>query len=132
MRRVAIRQPSGAPTATLRGSARFLAEAGLEDARIKLEKDGTFPPLADPAQTLFTYSESLTDIAGTTELGRYSVTVDISRRAQNGIIAIRSEGSLSQSPSYRRVLYAELDLSGDLSTNPNYFRYLHIEDRGGQ
>jgi Tfp pilus assembly protein PilX len=117
--------------AQLSVAARAIAEAGLEDARGKLEKDLDFPPDADPEQKIFTYSEALTDITNSTELGRYAVTVDYTNKDKNGIIAVTSVGTLSDQSNARRILYMELDVSDDFFTNPNYFRVVQFEDRGG-
>lgn len=117
--------------AQLAAMARGLAEAGLEDARGKLEKDLLFPPPADPDQQVFTYSEPVTDIGGVTVVGTYSVTIDLRHRQQNELIAITSVGSAGQERPIQRVIYAELDISGDLVSNPKFFRFVHLEDRGG-
>jgi type II secretory pathway pseudopilin PulG len=117
--------------AQLSVAARAIAEAGLEDARGKLEKDLDFPPDADPDQKIFTYTEVLTDITDTREIGQYAVTVDFTNRTKNGIISITSVGTLAGDTNARRILYAELDVSDDLATNPNFFRYAQFEDRGG-
>ncbi len=117
--------------AQLSVAARAIAESGLEDARAKLEKDVDFPPQADPTQQSFTYSEDLTDITNTDPVGQYTVTIDLSKKEKNGIIAITSVGRLSKDTQIQRVLYAEIDSSGDLATNPKFYRYIHFEDRGG-
>ena len=110
--------------------ARALAEAGLEDARVKLEKDPNFPPPADPNQPVFTYSEQVTNITNTENIGQYSVSIDVSKRESNEIIAVTSIGSVGDNANTQRVLYAELDLSGDLGSNSHFFRFVHFEDRG--
>jgi Tfp pilus assembly protein PilV len=112
-------------------AARAVAEAGLEDARGKLEKDLDFPPAADPDQKIFTYSEPLTDITGTREVGQYTITIDQTNRKKNGIIAVTSVGSLAGTSTARRILYAELDVSGTFPANPQHFTFVHFEDRGG-
>lgn len=117
--------------AQLSVAARAIAEAGLEDARGKLEKDLDFPPEADPDQKIFTYSEVLTDITDSREIGQYAVTVDFTNKEKNGIIAVTSVGTLTGKNNARRILYIELDVSGDILTNPNFFRIAQFEDRGG-
>ena len=112
-------------------AARAIAESGLEDARAKLEKDVDFPPQADPSQMIFTYSEILTDITDTNPVGQYTVTIDQSKVEDNGIIMVTSVGRLSGDSQAQRVLYGEIDLSGDILTNPKFYRYVHFEDRGG-
>lgn len=111
-------------------AARAVAEAGLEDARGKLEKDLDFPPAADPDQKIFTYSEPLTNLSGR-EVGQYTITIDQTNRKKNGIIAVTSVGSLAGTSTARRILYAELDVSGTFLTNPQFFTFVHFEDRGG-
>ncbi len=110
--------------------ARALAEAGLEDARAKLEKDLDFPPSADPSQKVFSYSEQMTKLDGSS-FGRYTVTIDHTKVEQNGVIVLTSVGSLGGDDPTQRVLYAELDVSGDPSSNARFFRFVHFEDRGG-
>ncbi len=65
-----------APKAAL---ARALAQAGLEDARVKLEKDLNFPPPGDQNQVIFTYEEAVKDLDGAL-VGHYVVTVDSRHR----------------------------------------------------
>lgn len=110
--------------------ARSMAEAGLEDARAKLEKDFDFPPLTDGEQLVFSYSETLSDISGSHEIGSYSVTVDLSKREENEVILVTSEGRVGQESPVRRELYAELDTSLDIGSNSRFFRFIHIEDSG--
>jgi Tfp pilus assembly protein PilX len=112
-------------------AARAIAESGLEDARAKLEKDVGFPPAADPTQETFTYSEVLTDITDTDPVGQYTVTIDLSKKEKNGIISVTSVGSLARDNQVRRVLYGEIDVSGDMATNSKFYRFVHFEDRGG-
>jgi type II secretory pathway component PulK len=114
-------------------AAKALAEAGLEDARIKLEKDPTFPPGDRETQTVFSYSEVLTQVGSPEQVGTYSVTVDLSRLRQQSVIMITSTGTVGDTPEQaaRRSLYAEIDVSGDIDTNPKFFRFITVEDRGG-
>lgn len=53
-----------------------LAESGLEDALVKLQKDPDFPPQGDVEQLSFTYSESV--FTDGRPVGSYTVTVDSS------------------------------------------------------
>ena len=58
-----------------------LAMAGLEDARVKLDKDYHFPRSNGSEQVLLSYSEVVYDLDEVTELGSYRVTID--QRWQN-------------------------------------------------
>ncbi len=111
-------------------AARAIAEAGLEDARGKLEKDVDFPPPSDPTQQIFTFSEILTD-HDNDPVGQYTVTIDHSKTERNKVITVTSVGSLADDPRIQRTLYGEIDISGDILTNPKFFRFVHFEDRGG-
>ena len=57
-----------------------LAESGLEDALVKLQKDPDFPPRGDPAQLTFTYSETV--LTDGREVGDYTVSIDTSYEAE--------------------------------------------------
>jgi hypothetical protein len=54
-----------------------LAEAGLEDARVKLNKDADFPPFGSEDQRVFSYVEPVFSLDGVTPLGSYEVIVDM-------------------------------------------------------
>lgn len=56
--------------------AEALAYAGLEDARVKLNRDHSFPPAGAEEQPSFTFSEELADFDGQ-PAGYYLVTVDV-------------------------------------------------------
>lgn len=108
----------GASSATQRAVALSLAEAGLEDARVKLEKDPLFPPPGTTEQEQFTYSEDLD------EQGSYTVTIDRTYAgAPHRILLLRSVGCAGKrgSPLARHALIAELDLRGPRSVNAEYF-----------
>jgi len=109
--------------------AEALAEAGLEDARVKWEKDYEFPPPGPPDQTTFTYAEELRT-AGNVLIGNYEVTVD---RAYAGpptwLLRIAVTGTAG---STSKRLLAELDLSPKVRTNPaadnpNLGRFLMVQ-----
>jgi len=114
--------------------ARAAALAGMEDARVKLEKDGNFPPLGSTDQQLFSYSEPLLSLAGT-EVGGYTVTID--KRLQKlpyALIRVNSVGwsGPADNPAATRRLYGELDISlvirGTSDVNPNFFRWINWMD----
>ena len=112
-----------------------LAEAGLEDARVKLDKDDDFPPLGAIDQRIFSYVETVVDLDGSTPLGSYEVTVDSRWKAPPcQILRITSTGSLGDpgAPRARRSVTVELDVapmlrSNPLANNPNYFRFIQRE-----
>jgi len=84
-----------------------LAEAGLEDARLKLEKDGWFPPPGAPTQPRFAYSESL-EWQGK-EVGHYQVTIDRSHAfAPHYVLRVEAWGFEAEQGT-RRGLMAEFD-----------------------
>ena len=112
--------------------AQGLAEAGMEDSRVKLEKDMFFPPLGGYGQDTFTYSEDLTDPESGVMVGSYTVTLDCSKReSPYSIVRIQSIGSsgLRTDPKARYRIYAELDVSSyeratNLAPNSHLFRYI--------
>ncbi|MGV8122597.1 MAG: hypothetical protein AB2L14_22795 [Candidatus Xenobiia bacterium LiM19] len=70
-----------------------IAEAGIEDARIKTAKDPEFPPPGDKDQNVFCYFETVFDLDGSTPLGTYKVTIDSSMNCPPcSVIRITSTG----------------------------------------
>jgi len=54
--------------------AREMSYAGLESVRVRLLNDTNFPPsVLNNNQDYFSFTESVMDLAGTTEVGRYQV-----------------------------------------------------------
>ena len=91
--------------------ALLLAQAGLEDAFTKSRKAYAFPPTGSSDQSQFFYSENLLNRSGTEEIGRYSVTIDVSRVFFNqGISIITSVGTVGpeDSPVARHTVRAYL------------------------
>ena len=72
--RVARYRASASSRAAVQAEA--LAYAGLEDARVKLNRDHSFPPAGAEEQPSFTYTEELTDFDGQ-PAGYYLVSVDV-------------------------------------------------------
>lgn len=98
-RQVGHRQATAAESAALR--AQGLAEAGLEDFRLKWERDPNFPPPGEELER-FAYSELLGG-------GRYEVEVDLRfRLAPTQILRVTSRGVLGEASS---ILVGEFDLS---------------------
>lgn len=97
-RQVGHRKAAAAESAALR--AQGLAEAGLEDFRLKWERDPNFPPPGDDLDH-FAYSQAL-------GAGRYEVEVDLRfRLAPSQILRVTSRGVVGEA-SY--VLVGEFDV----------------------
>lgn len=114
-----------------------LAEAGLEDARIKLQKDLFFPPPTSDEQLKFSYVEEFPDPASGQQ-GSYEVTIDLSRsEAPYQVLRVRALGVVGsrQLALARRVLEAEYDLAAfdrlnPTQPNPNSGRFIQFVDQG--
>ena len=131
-----VGQYRGALAVRSAAQARAIALAGLEDARVKLDKDFAFPPPAGIDQLSFTYTESMRDIAGA-EVGSYTVTVDRSlSKWPYALVRLTSVGTLGpvDDPLARRRLYAEIDISptrrGTTDPNENLHRFINFHDGG--
>lgn len=93
--------------------ARALAQAGLEDARVKLEKDLNFPPPGDQDQTVFTYDEPVTDFDGSV-VGFYFVTVDSRHRIptqppapyEPSVVTVTAMGRAGADPKEPEAVYS--------------------------
>ncbi len=116
--------------------ARALAEAGFEDARVKLMKDYDFPPLGADDQALFSYHEAMPDVGGGPVIGGYVVTLDSTyRQPPYRVERITATGYLGprDNPTAVHKIEAELDLSQtDRQTgappNPNLFQLLNYRE----
>lgn len=107
-----------------------LAQAGLEDARLKLERDLDFPPTGNPDQILFTYSEDV--LVGGKRIGSYRVGVDTAFRSSDyDMVRVTSTGLVgSQSdPTAQRTIKIDLDTS-PLRPTTNFIP-VKIEDLSG-
>lgn len=131
-----VGQYRGALAIRSAAQARAIAMAGLEDARVKLDKDFAFPPQGSTEQLSFNYSEPMRDIAGT-EVGSYTVTVDRSlSKWPYAVVRLTSIGTLGpvDDPLARRRLYAEVDISptrrGTTDPNENLHRFINFQDGG--
>jgi len=128
-----VGQYRGAYQTTYSIMALQLAKAGLEDARVKLEKSADFPPISGQDQKLFSYTEVL--LANEES---YTVTVDLSLKDKPfSIIRVSSVGTSGpmKEPRARRQLTAELDLSPTLRSdpslaNPDFFQFVNWQDAG--
>lgn len=97
-RQVGVRQAAAAEAAALR--AQGLAEAGLEDFRLKWERDPNFPPPGEELER-FSYSQALGG-------GRFEVEVDLRfRLAPTQILRVTSRGVVGEAGA---TLVGEFDL----------------------
>jgi hypothetical protein len=114
-----------------------IAESGLEDARIKLEKDPSFPPVSADQPT-YSYSEDVFDLDGATLLGSYTVSIDTTFNvAPYRIIKISSIGLAgpSDEPLAKKKIHAEFDMAQKRpdtapTPNPNYFKFINRWESG--
>jgi Tfp pilus assembly protein PilX len=106
------------------------AMAGLESARVRLDKDPTFPPAA-ANQDVFSCCEPVYEPDAATVSGYYTLTVDTRwQQAPYHIIRVSSVGSLGPpgEPQARRKVWAELDV--DPAHAATYFEWVHFRDEG--
>jgi Tfp pilus assembly protein PilX len=120
--------------------AEALAEAGLEDARVKLDKDADFPPLGAEDQLLFSYSETVNNLSGQ-PVGSYEVQVDLRwRRPPWEIVRVTSTGTVGSvdNPLSQSSTTMEIDVApwkrptdppvpGPPVANPDYFKVISRE-----
>jgi hypothetical protein len=120
-------QYRGAAGDLLAAEARALAEAGLEDARVKLDKDLFFPPPTSAEQLEFSYQEAVSAQDDGTVVGFYRVVLDLSRLespaapdvGHPSLYLVTSTGSLGPDPTKplaRVTLRMEVDV--DEGTRP--------------
>lgn len=110
--------------------ARALAMAGIEQTRVKLDKDFDYPPQSAIDQQVFSYSEEVRDVDGNV-VGSYLVTLDW-RYAEEPflLLIVRSQGRVGPPdapPEYRRTLVAEIDLA---ETSSTFFDIINLIDEG--
>ena len=107
-----VMQYRGAVLTAEAALAQSLAEAGLEDARIKLSKDLAFPPLeASPQAVFFSYSEEVTDFDGN-RVGSYTVYIqELVAGAPDHTVRVVSVGTSGQPglATVKRAVQAEFD-----------------------
>lgn len=147
-------QISQAKTSALTGysiKAKHFAEAGMEDAKIKLQKCIGFPETVMD-QDCFTYREEIVDFSGNI-LGIYTVTINVKNRDSDKYVQVMSEGicgdiienpSASEKKEYirvghnqnlflrpigKRVIMAVMPMDNP-SSNPQAFKYINYWDGG--
>ncbi|MCL5773825.1 MAG: hypothetical protein M1536_05535 [Firmicutes bacterium] len=119
--------------------ARTLAEAGLEEARVKINKDLNFPPEV-AEQSIYSYTEEVVNSDGE-RIGVYQVSVDMSKdKSPDYYIIITSTGIVgttdpSDNPLAIRSISARIDTaskerSNPLNDNGYYFRVIDYQDGG--
>ena len=109
--------------------AKALAEAGLEDARVKLDKDPDFPPPGRDEQDDFSYSEDVQDISGRT-VGYYEVLINSTHRVgPYSVLRIKSIGRVGprEEPFAQHSIEAELDVSAEDRSNPTLSNPRHFQ-----
>lgn len=106
------------------------AAAGMESARVKLLKDDHFPPIGESDNKIFSYTENVYDMDGTTLVGYYQVTVDSTwlgdpfnalRVVSTGLV-VRNGQVVGQ-----RTLMGELDLRDGV---PTQYHFVNWQDLG--
>jgi len=117
--------------------AKYIALAGMENARVKLMKDLDFPPEDIIEDHCFTYAEELQFPDGSPSAGYYVVTVDATRndpkedsfdrtiRVTAVGVATERDGSIVASHRITAVLDASVTTRGSTALNP--FRYQFVE-----
>jgi len=104
------------------GQAKALAQAGMEDARVKIERDLDFPPQRSEDQSKFSYRETLTDSTGV-NLGSYVVTIDLAHAGPPyHVLRVRSRGLVGPNPALPTgtcTIYAEYDVRPVDPVTPN-------------
>lgn len=125
---------SSIPALANRAQACALAQAGMEDARVKIEKDVFFPPVEGFAQTTFTYTEEVTDPDTGNRVGGYTVSVTVDKKQEPyklvRIVSVGSAGPDVAAPVARYKIYAEIDVANEDrnnpgNPNPRLYRYIN-------
>lgn len=132
----------GAVTAQLSQQAQILAFAGLEDARLKLERDINFPPMTDPEIKTFSYSE-LVKASDSQVIGNYDITIDLTYSGTPyQVITVSSTGRVpglvnNVQGEIKRSLKAEFDIrpldrraAFSSDQNPNLYRIINLSEDG--
>lgn len=122
--------------------AKYLAEAGMEDARMKLLKDYDFPPSYTGGRK-FSYTEALQYPGDPSPIGEYKVTIDASRNAPGdeysdhtiyvtafGIIKDRDGKELACHQVSAVFDTAPKDRKEATQDNPHRFKYIEWQDQG--
>ena len=119
---------ASAQQAQLAATARALARSGLEDARVKLNKDIQFPPTPGVGQVTFTYMENM--VVGAQTVGSYRVTIDSTYNYPPfSVLSITATGFAGPTgaPTASHTYVAFLDVSSTAS--PTFFQYINWADQ---
>ena len=109
-----------------------LAQAGLEDVRLKLEVDTNFPPNPGDDQPLFNFAEDVQ--IGTTTIGSYEVVLDRSHEVPAyQLLHVTSIGTVGpkERPIAQRILKAELQRVPEDDPTKVVWRWASFQDLGG-
>ncbi len=128
----------GARTNAWKAGARQLALSGLEDVRLKMLKDSTFPP-TNLSTTRFTYVEKVFDESGQV-VGSYRVTLRSDKSDKPFyMLFVQCEGRLgpTEAPIATHTLTALCDLSDKARDssglpNPRFRRWVQVRDTDWQ
>lgn len=129
------RQYEAASHQVAEARALAIAEAGLEDARVKLNKDPDFPPYGSEDQLVFSYVEDIFELNSTRPVGSYEVIIDMRwRDPPVQILRITSVGTSGEmdTPLAKSQITMELDIapwlrSNPTQPNPHYFKFFFRE-----
>ncbi|MBX3169611.1 MAG: hypothetical protein KF760_19570 [Candidatus Eremiobacteraeota bacterium] len=119
---------------TFEQQSRWLAQAGIEDARLKLERDPLFPPPEGDEGKFYSYSEEVRELGGGATVGTFDVVIDQScAEAPYALVRIISTGRLvRQGAEIRKTICAEIDINAkdrraghESEDNPNLFRIVN-------
>lgn len=128
----------GARTNAWKAGARQLALSGLEDVRLKMLKDSSFPP-TNLSTTRFTYVEKVLDEVGQI-VGSYRVTLRSDKSDKPFyLLFVQCEGRLgpTEAPIATHTLTALCDLSDKARDssglpNPRFHRWVQVRDTDWQ
>jgi hypothetical protein len=122
--------------------AKYIAMAGMENARVKLLKDIDFPPIDIVENQCFTYSEEVRYPGDSAAVGYFVVTVDVSRNdPKNDLfdrtIRVTSVGTAKEADgtvlsSYRisALMDAAVESRSGTGLNPSRFQFIEWQDYG--
>ena len=123
--------------------AKLIAQAGMEDARVKLCKDMDFPPQPTRDEYCFSYSETLQYPGDSAPAGQYVVTIDLYRNdpalpgSYDQTLLVTSEGIVTNpdgSVAARHRISAVFDTAqlerGSINTNPYRYKFIDWRDHG--
>ncbi|MBS2038957.1 hypothetical protein JST97_28500 [bacterium] len=129
----------GAQATRLEQQALALAYSGIEDARVKLERDPLFPPSAGEETKFYSYSETVRDLTSGPVVGSFEVTVDQTYQdSPYFLIRLLSIGRIPNSgKEIKKSVKVEIDISPndrrvghETDPNPNFYRIVQCSEEG--